>query len=155
MDGWLRQFATNVHAPYLLMTLAVPHMRAQGGGVIINISSDTADLVPYDGAASLEQARPAASRIPLGYSTTKAALNRLTNRAAVDLAHHNIAVVAFAPGPIRTELVDLLADGGLLTVTEDYLSMTDLATRIVDATDAEDPLALSGQIVYTHPAPAG
>jgi NAD(P)-dependent dehydrogenase (short-subunit alcohol dehydrogenase family) len=153
LAGWLQQFAVNVHAPYLLMQLATPYMRDQGGGFVINISSDAADIAPVDGAESLEAARQAASTVLLGYGTTKAALNRLTNRAALDLARDNIAVIAFAPGPIRTELVDLLADGGLLRVNDSYMSMDELASTIVDAIDSTDPLRLSGQIIHTHVAP--
>jgi NAD(P)-dependent dehydrogenase (short-subunit alcohol dehydrogenase family) len=44
LGGWLHQYDTNVHAPFILIALAVPHLRAQGGGVIVNITSGAADI---------------------------------------------------------------------------------------------------------------
>ena len=86
MDDWLRQFAINVHGPYLLTTLAAPHLRAQGGGVVINITSEAAELVPLKEALDHPSSNPS-----LGYHVTKAALNRLTNSMAAKLATDNIA----------------------------------------------------------------
>jgi NAD(P)-dependent dehydrogenase (short-subunit alcohol dehydrogenase family) len=144
-NSWLRQFATNVHAPYLLMRLAVPHLRAAGGGVIINITSSVADMVGGDGSTETPgtgQVNPAA----LGYATTKAALNRMTNAAALDLAGDRIAVIAVDPGTTRTEAVDVLADRGLVEASQWGPIDIPVAT-IIELLESDDPLAHTGQVV--------
>jgi len=146
-DNWLTQFATNVHAPYLLTGLAVPHLRRQGGGVIINMSSGVATMTTIEDSKSL----PRGERPGLGYATTKAALNRLTNASAAELASDNIAVVAVDPGETRTELIDLLGEGGLLD-PENRVPMAVPAKTVLDIITADDPLHFSGQIVQTRPA---
>ncbi|MFC4594990.1 SDR family NAD(P)-dependent oxidoreductase [Sphingobium tyrosinilyticum] len=105
-------FQMNLHAPQELSRQALPHLRAQGEGWILNISSATADLpppAPYDeddryirfnrdGHATL-------------YGTTKAALDRLTAGWAVELSQENIAVNSLAPvGAVASE--GALAVGG-------------------------------------------
>jgi NAD(P)-dependent dehydrogenase (short-subunit alcohol dehydrogenase family) len=150
LQSWLHQFAVNVHAPFLLTNLARPYMRAQGGGVIVNISSNSADIVAVDGLASLLAAKQAAMNPSIGYAATKAALNRMTNMIAADLAADNIAVVAISPGPIHTELVDLMSAGGLLGSTADYSSMSELVEAVITPIVAADPMAYSGQILASN-----
>jgi citronellol/citronellal dehydrogenase len=63
--NWQRQVTINVTAPLALSKALVPAMRANGGGVIANVTSSAADLVEGD--------------VPgIAYGATKAALNRLT-----------------------------------------------------------------------------
>jgi NAD(P)-dependent dehydrogenase (short-subunit alcohol dehydrogenase family) len=98
-------FQMNLHAPQELSQQALPHLRAQGEGWILNISSATADRPPSspydeddryicfnrDGHATL-------------YGTTKAALDRLTAGWAVELSRENVAVNALAPvGAVASE----------------------------------------------------
>jgi 3-oxoacyl-[acyl-carrier protein] reductase len=65
-------------------------MLAQGGGVILNVSSgETTRPSPYLGA----------------YGAAKAAINHLTQTMAVELGPSNIRVVAIAPGTTLTETV--------------------------------------------------
>jgi NAD(P)-dependent dehydrogenase (short-subunit alcohol dehydrogenase family) len=151
LDNWLRQFATNVHAPYLLMGLAIPHLHAQGGGVIVNMSSRIAELVPVQRAGSLADGEPAL-RNPglLGYATTKAALNRLTNAAAAELASFNIAVIAVAPGDTRTETIELLAEHGMLDAST-WTPMTVPVAAVLGVLTADDPMALTGEIIEVQP----
>ncbi len=62
----------------------------QGGGVILNVSSG-------------ETTRP--SPFMAGYGAAKAAINHLTQTAAVELGPHGIRVCAIAPGTTLTETV--------------------------------------------------
>jgi len=77
----------------------------------------------------------------VGYAASKAALDRLSNAIAADLAGDGIAVTAVDPGATRTELADLIAARSLL----DPSGMAPMA-RTVDAVlgivTAEDPMAL-------------
>ncbi|HEY1780107.1 MAG TPA: SDR family oxidoreductase [Roseiarcus sp.] len=82
--------ATNLRSAFIGTQLAARRMIAGGrGGVIINMSSVNA-LLAIPGLAA--------------YGCTKGALNQLTRVAAIELAPHNIRVVAIGPGTILTEL---------------------------------------------------
>jgi NAD(P)-dependent dehydrogenase (short-subunit alcohol dehydrogenase family) len=152
-DSWLHQFDANVHAPFTLMALAVPHLRAQGGGVIVNVTSGAGDMVPFVGAShGPTDADPVRLGTLLGYATTKAALNRLTNALAPDLAAHNIAVACVDPGFTRTELVDLLAERGFVD-SEMAAPMDTPVQTIMQIITAEDPFVFAGQVVRAQPLP--
>jgi NAD(P)-dependent dehydrogenase (short-subunit alcohol dehydrogenase family) len=143
LDAWLRQFAVNVHGPYLLATCATPHLKARGGGVIVNVTSEAAELVPLDEALRTRPLNPS-----LGYGVTKAALNRLTNAMAARLAAHHIAVIAVDPGVVRTEAADLLSRAGV--GVGPGAPMTLPAVAIVDLV-LGDPMARSGTILRVQP----
>jgi len=146
-DSWLHQFDANVHAPFTLMGLAVPHLRAQGGGVIVNVTSGAGDMQPFVPPSAPSGDDPVGGLgTLLGYATTKAALNRLTNAVAADLAAHNIAVACVDPGFTRTELVDLLGERGF--VDPDMAAPMDVPVQtIVGIITADDPFEFAGQVV--------
>ena len=78
----------NIFGPLHAMQAAVPVMKAQGGGVIINISSNVSKMaIPGIGA----------------YASTKYALNGLSLTAHNELAADNIRVVLFHPGQTATD----------------------------------------------------
>lgn len=83
-------FRFNVGSAYELTRLCVPHMRAAGGGNVLNITS---------GAARYAQPHFSA------YGTAKAALSQLTRLLAQDFAP-DVRVNAIAPGPIMTAALD-------------------------------------------------
>ena len=80
-------FRFNVSSAYELTRLCVPHMRAAGGGNVLNITS---------GAARYAQKHFSA------YGTAKAALSQMTRLLAQDFAPA-VRVNAIAPGPIMTD----------------------------------------------------
>lgn len=80
--------AVNVKAPWLLSNLALPHMKKNGGGSIINISS-------------VEGLRPG---FGLGlYSATKAALIMLTKNQAKEWGRYGVRANVLCPGLIKTK----------------------------------------------------
>ena len=83
--------AVNVRAPALLAAAAIPHMRAAGGGVIINIAS-------IDGYWA-EPALPA-------YCASKGALLALTRALAIDHGRDNIRCLGICPSYVRTEMLE-------------------------------------------------
>jgi len=149
LDSWLRQFATNVHAPFLLTNLALPHLRAQGGGVIVNISSEAAEIVPLTEALAWSPQERLARNPSVGYATTKAALNRLTNAIAIGLAADNIAVVAVDPGTTFTEVAELAGQASNLPLDR-FSPMSVPVEAILDVVTAPDPMTFSGQVVVAH-----
>lgn len=85
---WDQQLAVDLRATFLVSMAAVPHLRAAGGGRIINVS----DWTPASG-------RP---RYPgyVPYYVAKAGVKALTEALALELAADGILVNAIAPGPI-------------------------------------------------------
>jgi len=89
IDEWNRILAVNLTGPFLCTKAAVPLMRADGGGAIVNITSISAVR---------------ASTLRSAYGTSKAGLAHLTKQLAVELASAGIRVNAVAPGPVETEM---------------------------------------------------
>lgn len=82
--------AVNLQAPLELSKKVFPHLKAQGGGSIINISS-------------VEGLKPAYG---LGiYSVSKAAVIMLSNNLAKEWGRHNIRANTICPGLVKTKLI--------------------------------------------------
>lgn len=81
----------NLASVFLSSQAAIPHMAANGGGSIINISS-------------IGGIRPDISQI--GYGTSKAAINYLTRLIATQCARDNIRCNAVLPGMTATDAVN-------------------------------------------------
>lgn len=77
-----RVFAVNVKAIYHMIQSVVPLMRAQGGGVILNVGS-TAGIRPRPGLT--------------WYNASKGAVNLMSKSLAVELAPDRIRVNALCP----------------------------------------------------------
>lgn len=98
-----RIFATNLVAPAKLISAAVPFMKTQKWGRIINIGSISG--VMGEAYASL-------------YSASKAGLMGITKALALELAEYNITVNTINPGWVETELGNNSADAGEFTKDE-------------------------------------
>lgn len=81
-DYFQQAIDLNVFGPLLAMQAAIPIMRRQGGGLIINISSMTSKLKVQGIGA---------------YAATKATLNKLSETARAELAPDNIRIVLVYP----------------------------------------------------------
>jgi short-subunit dehydrogenase len=88
LDEYRRVLELNVIAPLHLMQLVIPKMRSQGGGTILNISSQASlKYIPYIA----------------GYASTKYALNNLSLTAHEELAKDNITISIIRPGVVDTD----------------------------------------------------
>jgi NAD(P)-dependent dehydrogenase (short-subunit alcohol dehydrogenase family) len=88
VDYWDAPMRVDLRAAFLCAHAAVPHMRAQGGGRIINFG----DWVARSGRPRYEGFVP--------YYVAKAGAIALTEALSLELAADNILVNAVAPGPI-------------------------------------------------------
>jgi NAD(P)-dependent dehydrogenase (short-subunit alcohol dehydrogenase family) len=87
---WDLSMETNVRSLWLLSRSVIPHMRAAGGGSIVNLAS----VVGLVGA-----------RNRTVYGASKGAVIGLTKCMALDLASDNIRVNCLCPGIVETDLV--------------------------------------------------
>ena len=83
VDEWRKVMDVNVLSMFLTCRAVVPHMREQGGGRIVNISSGT----PFRGVPFV-----------LHYVTSKGAIVALTRALAKELGNDEILVNCVAPG---------------------------------------------------------
>lgn len=131
LNRWMRSWAVNFHAPFILSQLVLEDMMSRGSGSIVNISSGAAigpgrgpyqDVPPNSGGTC--------------YGAEKAALERFTQGLAQEVYEHGISVTAVSPSQVvptpgtvfhnlvtgiddpRGEHPELMAKASLLLATE-------------------------------------
>jgi NAD(P)-dependent dehydrogenase (short-subunit alcohol dehydrogenase family) len=88
-EDWSRVLAVNLTGPMLVMRAAFPHLRASGGGTIVNVSSG-AGLSPLKHRTA--------------YCASKAGLQMASKALAMEAAAFGIRVNTVCPGAVETEL---------------------------------------------------
>ena len=91
-EEWDRVIDTNLKGTFLCTQRAARHMKASGGGSIINIGSGS-NKVPFPQLAA--------------YTASKGGIEMLTKVAAVELGPYGIRVNCVAPGAIEVERTKL------------------------------------------------
>ncbi|MDP6300044.1 MAG: glucose 1-dehydrogenase [SAR202 cluster bacterium] len=90
-DDWQRVFGVNVIGASYCVRNVMPHMKALGGGSIVNIASVSAMVAQ-------------AAFVP--YNASKGALLQLTRCLALDLAPNGIRVNCVCPGSVLTQATE-------------------------------------------------
>ena len=123
-------FRVNTLGPWRLTKALYPILRKGGGGRVVNVSSSSGSFVnSWPGTPA--------------YAITKAGLNMLTVKMAVDMADAGILVNAVCPGWVRTEM------GG----EEAPLSVAEGARGIVWAATLPDGGPTGGFFQHGEPVP--
>jgi NAD(P)-dependent dehydrogenase (short-subunit alcohol dehydrogenase family) len=94
LDAWRRVQEVNLTSVYLCCKAAIPYMRAQGKGSVIN----TASFVAVMGAATSQ----------ISYSASKGGVLSMSRELGVQFAREGIRVNALCPGPVNTPLLQEL-----------------------------------------------
>ncbi|HEY7156987.1 MAG TPA: SDR family oxidoreductase [Gemmataceae bacterium] len=96
-EQWTQAIQINLFGTVLMCRAALPHLRSQGYGKIINLSG---------GGATAPLPRFSA------YAASKAAVVRFTETLAEEVREDHIDVNAIAPGALNTRLLDQVLDAG-------------------------------------------
>ena len=113
IDEWHQVIDTNLSGVFYSCRAALPHLRARGGGWIINISS-----------LASRNAFPEAA----AYCASKAGLNAFSEALMQEVRHDGIRVAYVLPGSVRTEFSGRLVGSG----DEWKLSPDDVAQVVGD-----------------------
>lgn len=87
---WTTTLSTNLTGVWLSMKYEIAHMRANGGGVIVNTASNLGAHMTRPGMGA--------------YVATKAAISALTRTAAIENIGAGIRINAISPGPADTAM---------------------------------------------------
>jgi NAD(P)-dependent dehydrogenase (short-subunit alcohol dehydrogenase family) len=90
LEDWEQALKINLTGYFLMCKYSMPHIRAAGGGAVVNIASSHGHI---------------ALRGRSGYCSTKAAIHHFTRVLALDYGGENIRANSISPGPIDTSRV--------------------------------------------------
>jgi 3-oxoacyl-[acyl-carrier protein] reductase len=115
-DQWDRIIGTNLTGVFHCCKAAIPHLRARGGGWIVNISS-LSSTGPFPGGAA--------------YVASKAGVNAFSDALMQELRDDNIRVTTVLPGSVATAFNNREPGAG----SDWKLLPEDVAHAIVDLLD--------------------
>ncbi|MFE0423588.1 SDR family NAD(P)-dependent oxidoreductase [Streptomyces sp. NPDC058953] len=122
-EDWDAVLRTNVTGVWLAMKHEIAHMRENGGGVVVNISSNLGAHLRIPGFGA--------------YLTSKAAVAALTRAAALDHIHQGIRINAVSPGasdaPMSLRPGETAADRAERVRTENPLGRVAKAEEVAAA----------------------
>jgi NAD(P)-dependent dehydrogenase (short-subunit alcohol dehydrogenase family) len=137
---WDRVMSVDLKGTFLVAQAAARQMVADGKpGAIINFSSIMATLALSD-------------QVP--YCAAKGGVTQLTKALAISLAPHGIRVNAVAPGPVMTELMEVVVNDAekrrelLDRMPMGRIAETSEIARVVSFLASADSSFITGQTIY-------
>lgn len=126
IEGFDRSWELNVRSHFVAARAVMPHMRAAGGGVILNTSSSSGVL--YD-------------REMVAYTTTKHAVIAMTRQIAGDYGRYGIRVNALCPGWVDTPFNEpFIRQLGGRAAIEDYIRRRVPLGRWAEVAEIAEPI---------------
>ncbi len=121
-EDWDRVIADNLTGAFNGIQAVLPHMRARGGGAIVNVASIAGQRISFGGTAN--------------YTASKAGLLGLTRHAAYELAPDGIRVNAVCPGPTATGFSGAIPSAETKAARASKIPLG----RMCEAEDIADPI---------------
>ena len=144
VEEFRAQVELNLISYYALVKAAVPGMRRRGRGLVINFTSRAANH-QEPGQAPV----PGRGGSGIGYTASKAAVNRLTNHLANELFSDRIAVLALDPGSTTTEnRLQVAARHGFAPEGTHDADLPARAATVIAT--SPDWMAYTGQVVWAR-----
>lgn len=109
VDDWDRMVDVNIKGVLYGIAAALPHMKRQGGGQFINVSSVAGHKI-----------RPGAGV----YAATKHAVRALSEGLRQDVKPYNVRVAVISPGAVQTDLANSITDPDVAANFERYYAET-------------------------------
>lgn len=91
-EEWDRTIGINLRGTFLTVKYALPHLKKQGGSIIVTASVNGTRVFSNTGATA--------------YACSKAAQVAFTKMLALELAAHKVRINVICPGAIATEIED-------------------------------------------------
>ncbi|RVM02810.1 SDR family oxidoreductase [Sinorhizobium meliloti] len=107
IDEWDRMIDVNIKGVLYGIAAALPHMKAQRSGHIINVSSVYGHVV--DPGATV-------------YCATKFAVRALSEGLRKEVKPYNIRTTIISPGAVSTELLDHISEKDIQAGTKEFVS---------------------------------
>ena len=102
-EEWVRAAAINFKSVYYGLRVALPLMKAQGAGTIVNVSSGAAHR-PLEGWSH--------------YCAAKAAAAMLTRSAHLEAGGDGVDVIGLSPGTVATYMQEAISGSGMNPVSQ-------------------------------------
>ncbi|MBL4952772.1 glucose 1-dehydrogenase [Neobacillus sp. YIM B02564] len=129
LADWEKIIRVNATAPFLTCRAAVPYMKKNRGGVIVNIAS-----------ISMVRPRPGLN----AYIASKGALVSFTQALAIELAEYGIRVNVVNPGPADTDML-----GGFTAKEQDFeIIKESVFKKSVPMGRLIEPIDIANSLVY-------
>jgi len=106
VDEWDQMIDVNIKGALYGIAAALPYMKEQSSGHIINLASVAGHKL-FNGSAV--------------YSATKFAVRALSEGLREELSADNIRVTIISPGAVKTELLDHISEKDIQTANQDYV----------------------------------
>ncbi len=114
VEDWDRTIDVNPKGVLYGIAAALPHMKEQRGGHIINVSSVAGHKVGSGGAV---------------YSATKTAVRVISEGLRQEVTPYNIRTTIISPGAVKTELLDHISEKDVQKANQDYVGEVGVAAE--------------------------
>ncbi len=128
-DEWLRVMAVNTSGVFFMSRAAARHMRAQGGGAVVNFGSIWGEL---------------GGKGALAYCASKGAVHQITRTFALELAREGVRFNCVCPGEVDTPM--LRSAGRAVALTD--AQAADIGDRVVPMGRLAQPEEIARVVVF-------